>query len=81
MGTAEKVPEVLPKLAEVGDLNLWRFWGIVGVEEKRMYIGLFLFVAAWAALLTWAKWTRSRRVYRALWFVAATIMILVGLAL
>ena len=46
-----------------------------------MYFGLFLFVAAWAALLTWAKWTQSRRVYRALWFVAATIMILVGLAL
>lgn len=31
--------------------------------------------------LTWARWTQSRRVYRALWVVAAGTLFVVGLVL
>ena len=43
-------------------------------------IGIIL-VALFAAVLAWAKMAQSRRVYRALWVVAASVVFLVGLAL
>ena len=43
-------------------------------------IGLVL-VVLFAAALAWAKMERSRRVYRALWVVAASVVFLVGFAL
>ena len=45
-----------------------------------MWIG-WLFVAAWAVGLSWARWTQSRRVYKALWCVAAMTVFLAGLVL
>ena len=41
----------------------------------------FCAVAGFALALAWAKYTQSRRVYRALWIVAALVVFLVGLAL
>lgn len=38
-------------------------------------------VLLFAVTLAWAKWTQSRRVYRALWFVAGGTLFLIGLAL
>lgn len=38
-------------------------------------------LVVWAAGLAWAKRTQSRRVYKALWAIAAGTMILIGLAL
>ena len=43
-------------------------------------IGLVL-VVLFAAALAWAKMERSRRVYRALWVVAAGTVFLAGLVL
>jgi hypothetical protein len=43
-----------------------------------MQVGLLV---AFALTLAWAQFTQSRRVYRALWAVAAGTVFLVGLAL
>ena len=40
-----------------------------------------ILLVAWAGGLAWAKRTQSRRIYRALWIVAAMVMFAIGLVL
>ena len=38
-------------------------------------------VAVFAFMLAWAKWSLDRRVYRLLWYMAATAVFFAGLVL